>query len=74
MEKKVLVIGSLNMDLVIHMDKMPEKGETVLGKSLAYVPGGKAPIRHVRWENWAQKLPCWAVWDRMFLEKPSWKI
>lgn len=41
MEKKVLVIGSLNMDLVIHMDKMPEKGETVLGKSLAYIPGGK---------------------------------
>lgn len=41
MEARILVIGSLNMDIVIGMKKMPEKGETILGKNLTYVPGGK---------------------------------
>ena len=41
MQKQILVVGSLNMDMVIHMDAMPAVGETVLGDSLAYIPGGK---------------------------------
>ena len=41
MDKKILVIGSLNMDIVIQMDRRPLVGETVLGKGLTYVPGGK---------------------------------
>ena len=38
---EILIIGSLNMDTVIRMKKMPQKGETVMGKSLSYIPGGK---------------------------------
>lgn len=38
---KILVIGSLNMDFVIDVWKMPLAGETILGKSLELVPGGK---------------------------------
>lgn len=37
----VVVVGSLNIDLVIGLDRMPESGETVLGESLVRLPGGK---------------------------------
>ena len=40
-EKKILVVGSLNMDLVVNLVAMPKVGETVLGNDLSYVPGGK---------------------------------
>ena len=38
---KVIVAGSVNMDIVAFADKLPAKGETVLGSSLKYFPGGK---------------------------------
>jgi len=38
---KILVVGSLNMDLVINTPKMPSLGETVLGRDFMTVPGGK---------------------------------
>ena len=41
MGKHILVIGSLNMDLSIAMDRMPAVGETVLGGELTYNLGGK---------------------------------
>ncbi|MDF2904908.1 MAG: rbsK [Herbinix sp.] len=41
MGKSILVIGSLNMDIVIKVDKQPEVGETVLADELSYIPGGK---------------------------------
>jgi ribokinase len=37
----VLVIGSINMDLVLKSEKVPVGGETILGESYAYIPGGK---------------------------------
>lgn len=37
----VLVLGSLNMDLVARVDRLPKPGETLTGKSFATVPGGK---------------------------------
>ena len=39
--KSILVIGSLNMDLVINTDRMPQAGETIHGKGFAHFPGGK---------------------------------
>jgi ribokinase len=41
MGKNVLVVGSLNMDLVITVDKLPMVGETILGNDISYIPGGK---------------------------------
>ncbi len=38
---KILVVGSLNMDFVIDVQNMPLAGETILGKSVTLVPGGK---------------------------------
>lgn len=37
----ILVIGSINADLVFQTDRIPEAGETVLGNSFITVPGGK---------------------------------
>ncbi len=39
--KKIVVLGSMNMDLTILADPFPEKGETVSGKEYAQIPGGK---------------------------------
>lgn len=41
MSKNILVIGSLNMDMVINVDHMPAAGETIMGNGLSYIPGGK---------------------------------
>ncbi|MTV48755.1 ribokinase [Heliobacillus mobilis] len=37
----VLVIGSINMDLVCYSDRIPHVGETVMGSRFTTVPGGK---------------------------------
>ena len=39
--KKIVVLGSMNMDLTILADPFPEKGETVSGSGYAQIPGGK---------------------------------
>ena len=41
MKNKILVAGSINMDLVVEVEKLPSKGETVTGKTVRYIPGGK---------------------------------
>ena len=38
---RILVIGSVNMDVVARVDHMPAPGENVRGSDLAMVPGGK---------------------------------
>lgn len=37
----VVVVGSLNADLVVRVEAMPKPGETVHGSELAVLPGGK---------------------------------
>lgn len=37
----VLVVGSINMDLVSYSERIPQVGETVLGQRFVMVPGGK---------------------------------
>jgi len=38
---KIVVIGSINLDLVVEVDEIPKIGETVIGNSLSQIPGGK---------------------------------
>lgn len=38
---KILVVGSINMDLVVTTDRIPVVGETVIGKTFKQVAGGK---------------------------------
>ena len=37
----IVVIGSLNMDLVVRAERMPRPGETLSGDEFRTVPGGK---------------------------------
>lgn len=37
----ILVIGSMNMDLVVKADRYPVNGETVIGSDFQQIPGGK---------------------------------
>jgi ribokinase len=37
----ILVVGSINMDLVVRTPRMPQPGETVLGDGFVTSPGGK---------------------------------
>ncbi len=39
--KKITVIGSINMDLVTSANRVPNMGETVLGEAFHTIPGGK---------------------------------
>lgn len=38
---KVVVVGSINVDMVFTSDKRPGAGETVLGNTFSLIPGGK---------------------------------
>jgi len=38
---KIIVFGSINMDLTAYVPKLPSPGETLLGSSYITVPGGK---------------------------------
>ncbi len=37
----IVVVGSLNMDVIVSVDPYPGPGETVTGGPVSYVPGGK---------------------------------
>src|SRR5260221_12068561 len=39
--KPIVVLGSINMDLVCRCARMPRPGETVAGQDLLTIPGGK---------------------------------
>ncbi len=37
----VTVVGSLNEDVLVRVDRLPGRGETVVGRDTALAPGGK---------------------------------
>ncbi|NLE97813.1 MAG: ribokinase [Propionibacterium sp.] len=41
MQPAVVVVGSANADLVVHVDHRPDPGETILGSDVEVSPGGK---------------------------------
>ena len=41
MHNRIAVVGSLNLDIVVELGRMPNPGETVFGTSLERHPGGK---------------------------------
>lgn len=38
---RIIVIGSINMDIVLKVPRIPERGETILGNEILVTPGGK---------------------------------
>ena len=41
MTARMTIVGSLNMDLVIHAPRIPKPGETIIGGEFHAIPGGK---------------------------------
>jgi ribokinase len=41
MARSIVVVGSINMDLMVRCARLPAPGETVLGEDFSVVPGGK---------------------------------
>ncbi|HWZ59118.1 MAG TPA: PfkB family carbohydrate kinase, partial [Gemmatimonadaceae bacterium] len=41
MTRPILVVGSVNMDAVCAVDRIPRPGETVLGQDVQFFHGGK---------------------------------
>src|SRR5512144_1743972 len=41
MPPRIVAVGSVNLDLVVRVDRLPKPGETVGGGTFARVPGGK---------------------------------
>jgi ribokinase len=41
MSQPIIVVGSLNMDFVVQVDALPERGQTVSGRRFSMLPGGK---------------------------------
>lgn len=39
--KKIVVVGALNMDTILNVRQFPQSGETMAAKSYAMIPGGK---------------------------------
>ncbi len=39
--KRIAVLGSINMDLMVETPRLPQIGETILGNEIHYLPGGK---------------------------------
>lgn len=58
--KTVLVIGSVNMDYTVYVDKFPKNGETLLGKSRSIQPGGKGENQAVALAK-SNKVTCYLV-------------
>lgn len=48
----IVVFGSINLDLVTRVERLPSPGETLLGRGFASYPGGKGPTR-----RWPQRAP-----------------
>lgn len=38
---KIAVVGSINTDMTVTAERIPLKGETLMGDSISYIPGGK---------------------------------
>jgi ribokinase len=42
--KPLVVVGSINADLVLSVDRLPAPGETLGAKGMSFFPGGKVAV------------------------------
>ena len=38
---RLAVVGSINIDMTVTAERIPLKGETLMGDNISYIPGGK---------------------------------
>lgn len=49
--KRVVVVGSINMDVVAEVTNLPHRGETVLARNCSHLPGGKGANQAIAAQN-----------------------
>ena len=54
--KRILVVGSMSMDLISKTKRIPCEGETVIGEGFLWHRAGRAQIKPFKWHVWEQKL------------------
>ena len=48
MPNHVVVIGSINVDAILHIQRLPQPGETIQMDAFSKAAGGKGPIKRLR--------------------------
>lgn len=67
--KKILVIGSMNMDFVAGVSHIPTLGETVLADNFELVPGGKGANQSYAIGKMHGNVAMLGWWDRIHMAK-----
>jgi sugar/nucleoside kinase (ribokinase family) len=49
--RPLVVVGSINADLVLSVERLPAPGETIGAKDLEFFPGGKVTIMPATKQN-----------------------
>ena len=52
----ITVIGSVNLDMIVKTERMPERGETVAGDNIYFLPGGKGANQAVALARLGKKV------------------
>ena len=60
---RIAVVGGINQDIVIHVPRIPQPGETVHHGRLGATPAARAPIRPWPRPEPALRSACWARWE-----------
>ena len=60
MDSKIVVVGSVNTDMVVKGSRLPRPGETVIGGKFVMAPGGKGANQAVA----AARLAPTSLWWR----------
>ena len=72
---KVIVLGSINMDLVVTTPHFAQAGETVTGQMFYTAPGGKGANQAVAAARLgAETVLVGRVGNDSFAQHPCWKI
>ena len=55
-EKRIVVVGSCNTDMVVRVDHLPLPGETIIGYDFITNQGGKGANQAVRYLLWHESV------------------
>ena len=67
--KKIIVIGSSNIDMVVRTSHLPAPGETILGGEFLRNKGGKEANKEVAGKGWGGNWILLAKWGMDILEQ-----
>lgn len=70
----IVVIGSLNMDMVVRTNRAPNAGETLMGQAFALSPGGKGANQAVAAARLGAEVSMIGSVGKIPLEAKCWRL